>query len=259
MLRRYCTIARLARITISASTTINSMIVKPRLPVLVLRPIKRSPVRGRADVEHILPAPGGGVGVVLVRPQAPFGRLDHRVDRYASQEPDFATGHIVRGRYAFDQRLQRFRIPLAAGLDLEGRDLAEIRRILELVDRGAHFAKRPPELGFTLPRGRHFRQRHRRRRENDDDGRHHEQLDKGVAARTDRTHHRYCCTVTTAGRNCTPIGVPPEPVPVPLTDNVTGPAATASIINAAINPVPVAPVASLDRTMVISTRPGAIC
>src|SRR6185436_21085409 len=119
MLRRYCTIARLARVTISASTTINSMIVKPRLPVLVLRPIKRCPVRRRVDVEHILPTPGGRVGVVLVRPQAPFGGLDHRIDRYVSQEPDLAASDVVRGRDTFDQRLQRFRVPFAAGLDLE--------------------------------------------------------------------------------------------------------------------------------------------
>src|SRR5262245_5487740 len=98
MVRRYCTIARLARMTINASTTIISMMVKPRLPVLVLRAIKRSPARGRVNVEHILPAPGSRVRVVLVRAQAPFRRLRHRIDGHAPQELDLASGDVVRRR-----------------------------------------------------------------------------------------------------------------------------------------------------------------
>src|SRR5215218_9889215 len=136
MVRRYCTIARLARMTISASTTIISMMVKPRLPVLVLRPIERSPARRRVDVKHILPAPGGRVRIVLVRPQAPFSRLHHRIDRHAPQELDLASGDVVRRRDSLDERFEILRVPFAAGLDLERRDLAEIRRVLEFVDGG---------------------------------------------------------------------------------------------------------------------------
>src|SRR5688572_17783312 len=119
MVRRYCTIARLARITMSASTTINSMMVKPPLPVLVFRPIEPCPLRRRVDVEDVLPPPRGGVGVVLVRAHPPLGRLGHRVNGNAPEEFDLAAGHVVRRRHAFDERLEVGRISLAAGLDLE--------------------------------------------------------------------------------------------------------------------------------------------
>src|SRR6187551_605528 len=119
MVRRYCTIARLARITISASTTISSMIVKPRLPVLVLRPIEPSSVGSGVHVEHVLPAPGGRVGFVLVRPETPFGGAGHRVDRNSPQETDLAAGDVVGRRHALDQHLEVLRVAFAARLDLE--------------------------------------------------------------------------------------------------------------------------------------------
>ena len=56
-----------------------------------------------------------------------------------------------------------------------------------------------------------------------------------------------------------PIGVPPGPVPVPLIDNVADPGAIASKSTAPSRPVPVAPVASDERVIVMSTRPGADC
>src|SRR5262245_54678228 len=124
MVRRYCTIARLARMTTSASTTIISMMVKPRLPVLVLRSIEPGPVRRRVDVEHILPAPRGRIGVVLVRSQPPFGRLHHRIDWSPAKELYLAAGDIVRRGDPLDERLEILWIAFAAGLDLERRDLA---------------------------------------------------------------------------------------------------------------------------------------
>ena len=48
--------------------------------------------------------------------------------------------------------------------------------------------------------------------------------------------------------------MPPGPVAVPLSDNVTLPGAIASNCSAASNPVPDAPVASLARTSVMSIR-----
>ena len=57
------------------------------------------------------------------------------------------------------------------------------------------------------------------------------------------------------GRNCSPIGVPPGPVAVPLAVSVDVPGAIASNSIAASRPVPDAPVASAPREIVMSTRP----
>jgi hypothetical protein len=65
--------------------------------------------------------------------------------------------------------------------------------------------------------------------------------------------------VTLTGVNCNPIGVPPGPVAVPLTVNVAAPGANASKSTAARRPVPVAPVASPARAIVMSIRPGLTC
>src|SRR5688572_13880426 len=126
MVRRYCTMARLARITISASTTINSMMVKPRLPVLILRAIERRSSRRRVHVEHILATPRRRIRVVLIRSLAPLRRLGHRVDRNPPEELDLAAGDIVGCRHSLDQRLEGLRVAFAAGLDLEWRNLPEI-------------------------------------------------------------------------------------------------------------------------------------
>src|SRR5688500_9439201 len=114
MVRRYCTIARLARITTSASTTINSMMVNPRLPVLVFRPIEACSIRGRVDVEYVLAAPRRGIRVVLVRSHPPLGRFGHRVDWNTPEEFELAAGDVVRRRHSFDERLEVGRISFAA-------------------------------------------------------------------------------------------------------------------------------------------------
>jgi hypothetical protein len=71
------------------------------------------------------------------------------------------------------------------------------------------------------------------------------------------TFHFYRCTATVTGRNCSPIDVPPGPVPTPLAVNWDVPGAMASKTTAANNPVPDAPVASAERVIVMSMRPGA--
>ena len=55
------------------------------------------------------------------------------------------------------------------------------------------------------------------------------------------------------------MAVPPGPVAVPLTVSVAVPGAIGSNRIAPRSPVPVAPVASADRAMVMSTRPGLTC
>src|SRR5262249_25975422 len=103
------------------------------------------------------------------------------------------------------------------------------------------------------------------------DSGHDQQLDEGEAA--DRTNgpqlrnpqilrssnSQIYWIATVSGRNCRPIGVPPGPVAVPLTEMATLPGARASNSSALSRPVPDAPVASAERVMVMSTRPGLTC
>src|SRR5688572_9350886 len=95
---RYCTSPIVARIMISAITTISSMSVQPPslsrrrawrmtsadmgtyLPVLVLRAVERRAFRLGVDVEHVLPAPHLAVRLILVRPLAPVGRIREGIE-----------------------------------------------------------------------------------------------------------------------------------------------------------------------------------
>lgn len=65
--------------------------------------------------------------------------------------------------------------------------------------------------------------------------------------------------LTVTGLNISPIGVPPGPEADPLAESVAAPGAMASNNTAPSSPVPVAPVASDDRVIVMSTRPGDTC
>src|SRR3954451_1930109 len=65
--------------------------------------------------------------------------------------------------------------------------------------------------------------------------------------------------VTVTGRNRRPMFAPPGPVAVPLSTSVAAPGAIASNNTAPSRPVPVAPVASADRIIVMSTRPLLVC
>src|SRR5262245_48417513 len=131
-------------------TTISSMSVNPRavcrqrfmmaLPVSELRPVERLAVEGRVDVEDVLPAPTRGVGSVLVRTESPLAASRHGIGRNVAEKFQLASRRIVRGGDAVDERLQIGRIVLAAGLDLERADVAEVGLVLVLVDRGPHLA-----------------------------------------------------------------------------------------------------------------------
>src|SRR5262252_9193941 len=129
----------------SVITTISSSIVKPRspragswdevfmaLPVPVLGAVERGAVEGRVDVEDVLPAPVRRVGPVLIRAQSPLGLVRHRIDGNPAEEFQLAAGGVVGGVDAVDERLQIRRIVLAADLELERSDLAEIGGVLVL-------------------------------------------------------------------------------------------------------------------------------
>src|SRR5262245_9225917 len=88
----YCARPIPARTTRTVATTSSSSNVKPRsppirsrdrsvamLPVLVLGAVEGRRIRGRMNVEHVLPAPTRRIGVVLIRPQTPLGGLGHRI------------------------------------------------------------------------------------------------------------------------------------------------------------------------------------
>src|SRR6185436_11480306 len=92
--------------------------------------------------------------------------------------------------------------------------------------------------------------RHNRRGEDQDDRRDDEQFDERVAACPAPVH----CSVIVTGANRRPMATPPGPVAVPLNVNVVVPASTASNRIAASRPVPVAPVASPARVIVMSMR-----
>src|SRR6476661_987696 len=124
-----------ASVTMMVMTTISSMIVNPRaepplLPVAVFGAVKCGSLELRVDVEDILPAPSRGVRIVLVRPLSPFGRVRHRIDRYAAQEFKLTPRRIVLDRDAIDEDLQIRRVSFTANLDLERRDLLRISGVL---------------------------------------------------------------------------------------------------------------------------------
>src|SRR5206468_11532538 len=254
----YCASPIDASTTIIVRTMRSSMRVKPRSPVLVFRPVKCRASKGRVDVEHVLPAPPGRIGFVLVRPQPPLRGVGHRIERNPAQKFQFASGRIVGGRDAVDQLLQVRRVVLAPGFEIERADDAEIRRVLEVVDRGPHLAQVAPELGFALAPGGHLRQRHHRRRQDQHNRGDDEQLDEPIPSRVPHSQFVHC-TVIVTGRNCSPIAVPPGPVAAPLSVSVTVPGPMASNSTAASSPVPDAPVASVPRDSVMSTRLGLAC
>src|SRR5688500_16676707 len=71
------------------------------LPVLVLRAVERRCRRLGVDVEDVLPTPRGGVGLVLIRAQAPLRGPRNRIDRHLAQELELAPGLVVDDADAF--------------------------------------------------------------------------------------------------------------------------------------------------------------
>src|SRR5580765_5647446 len=101
----YCARPMPARTIRIPATTSSSISVKPRaLPVFVFRSIECRRIRGCVYVEDVLPAPARGVGLVLVRAQAPLGFLRHRISGDAAKEFQLAAGLVIRRADAVDQR-----------------------------------------------------------------------------------------------------------------------------------------------------------
>src|SRR5438270_13924792 len=88
---------RMMEITITISSS-----VKPacalrrfiRLPIRILRAIEPGAVRLGEDVEHVLPAPGARLRIVLRGAHAPIGVPRHRIDGDAPQEADLLPLHV---------------------------------------------------------------------------------------------------------------------------------------------------------------------
>ena len=125
------------------------------VPVPILRAVQGCALILGVHVVDVLPAPARGVGFVLVRAQPPFVVAHRRVHGNAAQELQLAAGGVVGHRHAVHQRLQVGRIALAVGLQLRGRNLAGIGRVLELVDRRPHVAQHATQFGFPGPLDRH--------------------------------------------------------------------------------------------------------
>src|SRR2546423_5453241 len=143
----------LARTTISAITTINSMSVKPEdvrhrtiaLPVTIFGPVESRAAALRVHVKDVLPAPRRRVRLVLIRTQPPLHAVRHRIDRDAPQVLQLCSAGVVGARHAFDERLEVRRISLVIRLQLGRRNLPGVDAVLELVDRGANLAQVPAQ------------------------------------------------------------------------------------------------------------------
>src|SRR4029077_8805066 len=111
------------RIRMMVMTTISSSIVHPRLrlfmflPIGVSRSVERRPGGLAVDVEDVLAAPGGCVGIVLDGAQAPFGIAGHGVQGNAAKKADMAVGSAGKLN-AVHESFQIGRIALGANLHL---------------------------------------------------------------------------------------------------------------------------------------------
>src|SRR5262245_30956509 len=131
------------------TTTMSSMRVKPAspprapaLPVLVTRPIQSLALVGGIHVEHVLAAPGGAVGLVLVAALAPLLGVGQGVERDAPQEAQL----LPRGAHLVDalhQHVEVGGIALAAELHVGPPDLPVLDGGLVLVDGPPQLPERP--------------------------------------------------------------------------------------------------------------------
>jgi hypothetical protein len=158
------------RIEISEITISNSTRVKPVIQVRVLSAIERLSVRLRVHVEDVAAAPRCRVGPVPVGAHAPLVRLGHRIDGNAPQELQLHTGRVASLGDALDENLEALGVILTAGGNVERRDPARVRGVLELVDRGAHLTQGAAQFNLTLTLHRHPRQRHDCGRQHHQDG-----------------------------------------------------------------------------------------
>src|ERR1051325_7115283 len=116
MLFWYSVRPTLARMTISAITTISSMRVNPallrtrqrptHLPVTIFGPVEPRAVALRVHVKDVLPAPRRRVRLVLIRAQSPLHAVGHRIHGDAPQVLQLRSAGVVGARHPFDQRLE---------------------------------------------------------------------------------------------------------------------------------------------------------
>ena len=118
----------------------------------------RAPFPGLGvDVENILAAPTGGIGVVLIAAQAPFGLLVNGSRGMRRRKRNFLPSRPGQ-LHALHQDVQRFRVTVGAHL---GRtEVACVAIVLELVDGLPHFAQGVAQVALALRAHLVARQRH---------------------------------------------------------------------------------------------------
>src|ERR1043165_1930527 len=106
------------------TTTISSTKLNPRcrlpgsrpLPICISAPIRVLVARLTINVEYVLAAPAGGLGVVLVAAHTPLVLSREWVPRNVPQEAHLLTLGVVGQLHPFHQDLQRLGITVAAQL-----------------------------------------------------------------------------------------------------------------------------------------------
>src|SRR5579872_6214545 len=99
----------LMMITMMVITTISSTKVKPSrpLPLRIRRSIGCSLLCLAVNREDVLPAPIGGLRVVLIAAKAPFGLAGEGVERNGAEEADLLAVGVIGQLDAFDELLER--------------------------------------------------------------------------------------------------------------------------------------------------------
>src|ERR1051326_7211262 len=181
------------RITTIVITTSRSTNVKPRrrsraslaapppprlstLPLGIRCAIGRFLVRLAVHAEYILAAPAGGLGVVLIAAQAPFGLVREGVARDLAQQPDLLAVGAIGKLDAFDQLVEALR-PAVRAL-LHRTEIRLVAVVLIFVDGRVHLPKSGAELPFPLDTHTSARERHRHAREDQQNGEGDDQLYK---------------------------------------------------------------------------------
>src|SRR5579864_1748051 len=199
------------RTTMMVMTTISSTKVNPRgtdqrglrsgcspagLPFGIGRAIGCLLVSLAVDVEHVLAAPTGGLGVVLVAAHTPFAVACKGIAGNPPQEMHFlvfGAGQL----HALHQLLQG--LGIAVGALLERAERAGIGEILIFVDGIAHV----PQVVAQLPLAfrAHFgtRQRHGHTGEDEHDRESHDQLHQGQTSLVAPPHTLYLTLTVNCG------------------------------------------------------------
>src|SRR5204863_4113935 len=134
-------------------TTVSSTNVKPRrrrqfLPFRIGCAIARLLVSLGVDRKHILPAPAGRFGVVLIAAQAPFGLAGERVARDFAQQLDLLAVRAVGELDALDELLQGLGPAVGPGLDRP--EISRVAVVLVLVDGVVHLVDGLAQFALAL-------------------------------------------------------------------------------------------------------------